>query len=398
MPVKTVLSVFGTRPEAIKLAPVIGAIQASPDLRSRVLVTAQHRELLDQPLAQFGIQPDIDLNLMRPGQTLAELTARVVQGVDRVLQTERPDLVLVQGDTTTVLAAGLAAFYRGVPLGHVEAGLRSFDLANPFPEEANRKLVAQLTALHFAPTPRAERNLLAEGVPPARVVVTGNTGIDALQAALSRPDLPPPPASWAELPPGATRVLVTLHRRESWGQPLAGICRALRQAVDALPSLHVVYPVHPQPRVRSTVAAELAGHPRIALIEPLDYLHMVAALRDCSFIASDSGGLQEEAPAVGKPVLVLREVTERPEAVEAGTNWLVGTHRQHVYEALIRLATDRARYVRMAQARNPFGDGHAAERIVDAIRHHFGLTPDPPRAFVPTGVAELPTHEVRQQN
>ena len=369
----TVASVFGTRPEAIKLAPVIRAVEADPDLRSRIIVTAQHRQLLDQALAPFGLVPDVDLDLMRPGHTLVELTSRVLFGMDDVLAAERPDLMLVQGDTTTVFVAALAAFYRGVPVGHVEAGLRSFDLANPFPEEANRRLTSQVTALHFAPTRRAEANLLREHVALERVFLTGNTVVDALMSVVARPDLPPPPGPWHDLPADAVPVLVTLHRRESWGEPLAGICRALREAADALPQLHVLYPVHPQPRVRETVEPLLSGHPRVRLIEPLDYLANVAAMKACSFIVTDSGGIQEEAPVLAKPVLVLREVTERPEAVEAGTSWLVGTKERAVYDAVITLATDRARYDEMAHAVSPYGDGRASERIVAAIREFAGL-------------------------
>jgi UDP-N-acetylglucosamine 2-epimerase (non-hydrolysing) len=366
---------FGTRPEAIKLAPVIRAVEADRELSARVLVTAQHRELLDQMLELFEIAPDIDLDLMRPGQTLAELTHRVMDGMDRILERERPDLILVQGDTTTVFVAALAAFYRGVPVGHVEAGLRSFDLANPFPEEANRRLTTQIAALNFAPTSRAESNLLDERIPRDRVFLTGNTVVDALLSVSDRPDLPPPPNGWAGLEAEACRVLVTLHRRESWGEPLAAICRALRAAVDALPQLHVVYPVHPQPRVREAVDPVLRGHPRIRLIEPIDYLDNVAAMKSCSFIVTDSGGIQEEAPVLAKPVLVLREVTERPEAVEAGTAWLVGTDEAAVYEAITTLATDRTVYDRMAHAVSPFGDGRASQRIVAAIRSFAGLPP-----------------------
>jgi UDP-N-acetylglucosamine 2-epimerase len=376
----TVASVFGTRPEAIKLAPVIRAVEADPDLRSRVLVTAQHRQLLDQALAPFGIVPDVDLDLMREGHTLVDLTRRVLGGMDRVLAAEQPDIVLVQGDTTTVFVAALAAFYRGIPVGHVEAGLRSFDLANPFPEEANRRLTTQITALHFAPTRRAESNLLHEQVSPPQVVLTGNTVVDALLSVADDPSLPPPPEAWRDLPPDACRVLVTLHRRESWGPRLAGICRALRDAADALPELHLVYPVHPQPRVRETVEPLLRDHPRIHLVDPLDYLDNVAAMKACSFIVTDSGGLQEEAPVLAKPVLVLREVTERPEAVEAGTSWLVGTEEQAVYDAVVTLATDRERYDSMAHAVSPYGDGRASERIVGAIRRLAGLPPssEPP--------------------
>jgi UDP-N-acetylglucosamine 2-epimerase (non-hydrolysing) len=372
----TVTSVFGTRPEAIKLAPVIGAIEADQDLRSRVVVTAQHRELLDQALRPFGLVPDVDLDLMRPGHTLVELTSRVLFGMDEVLATERPDLILVQGDTTTVFVAALAAFYRNIPIGHVEAGLRSFDLANPFPEEANRRLTTQITTLHFAPTRRAELHLLQEQVPRERVYLTGNTVVDALMSVLERPDLPPPPAPWQNLPAGACPVLVTLHRRESWGDSLAGICRALRAAADALPQLTLVYPVHPQPRVRETVEPLLSGHPRIALIEPLGYLDHVAAMKACSFIVTDSGGIQEEAPVMAKPVLVLRDVTERPEAIEAGTSWLVGTNERAVYDAVMTLATNHTRYDEMAHAVSPYGDGRASERTVAAIRAFAGLPAD----------------------
>lgn len=371
----TVATVFGTRPEAIKLAPVIKALAASSDLRSRVIVTAQHRELLDQALAPFGIVPDVDLDLMQPGHTLAELTSRVLLGMDEVLASERPDLVLVQGDTTTVFAAALAAFYRGVPVGHVEAGLRSFDLANPFPEEANRALTTRITSLHFAPTRRAEENLLSEQVPRERVFRTGNTVVDALLSVSKMSDLPVPPQAWRDLPSDAIPVLVTLHRRESWGERLAGICRALVRAADALPQLHILYPMHPQPRVRETAQPLLGHHPRVHLIEPLDYLHHVAAMKACSFIVTDSGGIQEEAPVLGKPVLVLREVTERPEAVEAGTSWLVGTDEDAVYDAIMTLATDAVRYDAMAHAVSPYGDGFASERIVGAIRQFAGLVP-----------------------
>jgi UDP-N-acetylglucosamine 2-epimerase (non-hydrolysing) len=377
----TVATVFGTRPEAIKLAPVIRAVEADPELRSRIIVTAQHRELLDQALGPFGLVPDVDLDLMRPGHTLVELTSRVLFAMDETLADERPDLMLVQGDTTTVFVAALAAFYRGVPVGHVEAGLRSFDLANPFPEEANRRLATQITALHFAPTRLAEANLHAEGVPHERVFRTGNTVVDALLAVSGRPDLPPPPAAWRSLPPDAIPVLVTLHRRESWGDPLRRICRALLRAADAIPQLHVLYPVHPQPRVRETVEPLLSAHPRVQLVEPLDYLHNVAAMKACSFIVTDSGGIQEEAPVLAKPVLVLREVTERPEAIEAGTSWLVGTQEEDVYDAVTTLVTDSARYDAMAHAVSPYGDGRASGRIIVAIRDFAGL--DPPADVPP---------------
>lgn len=377
----TVLSAFGTRPEAIKMAPVLGALAADPDIRSRVLATAQHRELLDQQLQRLEIRPDVDLDLMQEGHTLPELTARVLEGVDRVLQAERPDLVLVQGDTTTVFAASLAAFYRRIPVGHVEAGLRSFDLDNPFPEEANRQLTTRIARLHFAPTRRAQQHLLREGVPASHVFLTGNTVVDLFQSVSRRPDLPPPPALWQRLTPdGGCPVYVTLHRRESWGEPMAGICRALRRAADDLPQLSFVLSVHPQPKVREVVVPTLGGHPRIDLVDPLDYFENVAAIKACAFIATDSGGIQEEAPVLGKPVLVLRQVTERPEAVEAGTSWLVGTGEAEVYEAVRALATDLERRRQMAHGVSPFGDGRASARIVAAIRQFASL---PARAPVP---------------
>lgn len=369
----TVASVLGTRPEAIKLAPVIRALEREPDIDSRVLATAQHRELLDQALRPFSIVPDVDLHLMRPGQSLADLTQRVMQGMDRALDSERPDFVLVQGDTTTVFVTALAAFYRGIPVGHVEAGLRSFDLANPFPEEANRRLTTQIARLHFAPTRRAASNLLQEQVPPEHVVLTGNTVVDALLSVVHGAALPMPPEPWRTLPSVACPVLVTLHRRESWGVSLQNICLAIRKAVDDLPQLCVIYPVHPQPRVRETVEPLLGGHPRIHLTEPLDYLNTIATMKACSFIVTDSGGIQEEAPVLAKPVLVLREVTERPEAVEAGTSWLVGVEGNAVYGAIVRLATDERLYERMAHATSPFGDGRASERIVASIRAFAGL-------------------------
>ncbi len=369
----TVAFAFGTRPEAIKLAPVIRAVEADRDLRARVLVTAQHRELLDQALRPFGIVPDVDLDLMRSGQTLSSLTQRVLAAMDPVLERERPDLVLVQGDTTTVFAATLAAFYRRIPVGHVEAGLRSFDLADPFPEEANRRLTAQLAALHFAPTRGAVENLVNEGVPVERVVLTGNTGIDALVAVVGSGALPPVPEPWRRLPAGARPVLLTLHRRESWGPRLEGICRAIRRATDELPALQILYPVHPQPRVRETVERLLAGHPRICLVEPLDYLQNVAAMRASSFVVTDSGGIQEEAPVLGRPVLVVREVTERPEAVTAGTSLVVGVDEDAVHKAIVALASDEGHYRAMARAVSPYGDGRASERVVNAIRRLAGL-------------------------
>jgi UDP-N-acetylglucosamine 2-epimerase (non-hydrolysing) len=295
-------------------------------------------------------------------------------GFEELCQGERPSAVLVVGDVNSTLACSIVAKKLNIPVAHVEAGLRSFDLANPFPEEANRKLATQIASWHFAPTTRARDNLLRERVSPDTVHLTGNTVVDVLQVVARRPDLPPPPAPWRSLPPdGACPVYVTLHRRESWGPALEGICRALVRAVDDLPQLSLVYPVHPQPRVKAVVDRFLRGHPRIHLVDPLDYFQNVAAMKACAFIVTDSGGIQEEAPVLGKPVLVLRVVTERPEAVEAGTSWLVGTDEVDVYQAVRTLAVDLDRRQAMAQAVSPFGDGRASQRIVAALRRSLGL-------------------------
>jgi UDP-N-acetylglucosamine 2-epimerase (non-hydrolysing) len=364
--VRRVAVVVGTRPEAIKLAPVVQALRRQDDLETRLVATAQHREMLDQALAVFGLAPDVDLDLMRPGQGLAELTARLLTGLAETFAAERPDLVLVQGDTTTVLTAAMAAFYERIPVGHVEAGLRSGDRYDPFPEEANRRLAGVLASLHFAPTERARRHLLAEGVPAERVVLTGNTVIDALQHVVGRlPPLPPPD--------GRRLLLLTAHRRENWGEPIRRVCRAVRDVLDARPDVALVFPVHRNPVVRDVVWAELGGHPRIELREPADYAAMVDLERRCYLALTDSGGLQEELPSLGKPVLVLRETTERPEAVEAGCARLIGTAREAVAAHLLELLDDRRAYAAMAQVANPFGDGRASERIVAAIRDFLGI-------------------------
>ncbi|HEY3082190.1 MAG TPA: UDP-N-acetylglucosamine 2-epimerase (non-hydrolyzing), partial [Chloroflexota bacterium] len=363
--VRRVAVVVGTRPEAIKLAPVVHALRRHADLDTRLVATAQHREMLDQALATFGLAPDVDLDLMRAGQGLAELTARLLTGLAETFATERPDLVLVQGDTSTVLTAALAAFYARVPVGHVEAGLRSGDLQDPFPEEANRRLAGVLATLHFAPTERARRHLIEGGVPPERVILTGNTVIDALRDVVGR--LPPPP------PDGRRLLLLTVHRRENWGEPIRRVCRAVREVLEARPDVGVVFPVHRNPIVREVVWAELGGHPRAELREPADYRAMVDLERRCYLALTDSGGLQEELPSLGKPVLVLRETTERPEAVEAGCARLVGTAREAVAANLLELLDDPAAYAAMARVANPFGDGHASERIVAAVRVFLGL-------------------------
>lgn len=371
-----VLSVFGTRPEAIKMAPVVKALEAADGIESLVCVTAQHRDMLDQVLELFEIVPDDDLDLMRPGQTLHELTARVLIGLRPVLEARKPDVVLVHGDTTTSFTAALAAFYSRIPVGHVEAGLRTGDLSAPFPEEANRVLADALTTFHFAPTERSRGVLLDEGLPPERVWVTGNTVIDALLwvAERLRPVEEDAEAFGSAYPVLAGKkkyVLVTGHRRESFGQGFENICSALATLADRHPDVHIIYPVHLNPRVQEPVHRLLSGRDNIHLIRPLSYSPFVRLMKDCHLILTDSGGIQEEAPSLGKPVLVMREVTERPEGVEAGTVKLVGTDVDRIVSETDRLLTDDDAWQSMHRAHNPYGDGQAAQRIVDALRNDF---------------------------
>jgi len=387
-----VLVVFGTRPEAIKMAPVISGLRAqAPRIRTRVAVTAQHREMLDQVLALYGIVPDHDLDIMRPRQTLTQITTRALERLGRLLDERPVDLVLVQGDTTTTFAAALAAFYRRVPVGHVEAGLRTYDKFHPFPEEINRRLTTHLADWHYAPTERARRALLREGVEPGRILVTGNTVIDAV-LAMARKPLPGSPLpdlrsrprrSLAERGPTPGKrgpkhsdmesrrlILVTAHRRENFGAPLESICGAIRDLVDRYPDVEVIYPVHLNPQVRRPVRALLGGRRRIHLVPPMTYHPFVELMARSTLILTDSGGIQEEAPSLGKPVLVLRRVTERPEAAEAGTVVVVGTDRKRIVAAARRLLDDPRAYRRMARRINPYGDGRAAARI---IRHVLKL-------------------------
>lgn len=368
---RPVLVVFGTRPEAIKLAPVIAALERAPDLVPRVCVTGQHREMLDQMLAAFGIAPVHDLSVMQLAQDLAELTARVLVGLRGPLAAEHPAAVLVQGDTTTAMAGALAAFYAGVPVGHVEAGLRTGRLDQPFPEEMNRRLVTQLATWHYAPTPAAAANLRREGVADAHILVTGNTVVDALHAIADRP-LPLPDAVPEAALTGRRLVLVTGHRRESFGPGIAALCAALRALAERYGDLVVVYPVHLNPAVRTPVRTALGTQPNILLTEPLDYFGFVALMRRATLIITDSGGVQEEAPSFGVPVLVTRAATERAEALDAGTARLVGTDRDAIVAAATALLDDPVAYAAMRAAENPFGDGRAAERIAahlaDALR------------------------------
>lgn len=361
-----VLCMVGTRPEAVKMAPVILALQKAPGIHCRVVATAQHRHMLDQVMAFFGIRPDIDLDIMRPNQQLASLTARLLTEIDAVLDSEKPDAVLAQGDTTTVMTVALACFYRRIPFGHVEAGLRTGDLQNPFPEEANRVIAGRLTRWHFAPTQSSRSNLLNEGVADADITVTGNTVIDALLMTASR-DLPLP----LEIAPEARMVLVTAHRRENFGQPFEEVCRALRTLAQRNPAVQFVYPVHPNPNVKDVVHRTLAGLSNFTLCEPLDYAPFVAAMKRAHLIISDSGGVQEEAPALAKPVLVLRDETERPEAVHEGVVKLVGPHFDAIVDNAQRLLDDPQAYAAMARGVSPYGDGKAAGRIAKVLTDHF---------------------------
>ncbi len=365
-----VLSVFGTRPEAIKMAPLVKALEAADGIRSVVCVTAQHRQMLDSVLRQFDITPDFDLNLMKAGQTLTSITTGVLEGMEQVLRQLRPDIVLVHGDTTTSFAAALAAFYQQVAVGHVEAGLRSFDRYSPFPEEMNRTLTGRLATLHFAPTEHSRINLEREGVTEG-VHVVGNTVIDALRQMV-RDDYTFASPALRELPLNEGRwVLMTAHRRENLGQPLHAICRGVRRMTEAFADVQVVYPMHPNPAVREVVKQELGGAARIHLMEPVDVEDMHNLIRRCYLVMTDSGGLQEEAPALGKPVVVLRTETERPEVVDSGMAILAGVEEESVYRAGCSLLGDEALYHRMSHAINPYGDGQTSARIV-AIVQEFG--------------------------
>ncbi|MCX7048713.1 MAG: UDP-N-acetylglucosamine 2-epimerase (non-hydrolyzing) [Candidatus Sumerlaeota bacterium] len=378
--------IFGSRPEAVKLCPLIRLLRRHPRIEPHVCVTAQHRQMLDQTLRVFGVKPDVDLDLMRPNQTLADFAARALQAVDRYLAEYRPKLVLVQGDTTTVFAAALAAFYRGIPVGHVEAGLRTWNKLAPFPEEINRTLVTRLSDYHFAPTAWARDNLLREGVPEDRVFLTGNPGIDALKfavkavrrrAALAIPGFPA--KVWAALKAcgkkgkngknekqagGPRLILITGHRRESFGEGFEAICQAIARLARRFPDDAFVYPVHLNPNVREPVFRILGRRRNVYLLEPLPYLEFVALMDRCHLALTDSGGIQEEAPALGKPVLVMRETTERPEAVEAGTACLVGTDAGRIVAKVTELLRNPAAYQAMARAVSPYGDGKASQRIM----------------------------------
>ncbi|MBK9141488.1 MAG: UDP-N-acetylglucosamine 2-epimerase (non-hydrolyzing) [Candidatus Melainabacteria bacterium] len=369
---KRVMCVFGTRPEAVKLAPVVARLEQSEILEPVVVLTAQHREMLDQMLDWFGVKADHDLNIMRPGQSLADITSRVITGMDALLKESAPDLLLVQGDTVTVMTAALAAFYHKVPVGHVEAGLRTADRYNPFPEEMSRRQTSQLATLHFAPTPLAVENLRREGI-TEHVYQTGNTVIDALMDTSRRlKDSPVDHKLFGRADFDKYKVLlVTAHRRENWGAPMSQIALALKEIAERYPDVQILYPLHKNPVVRESVEPVFKGHDRLINVEPLDYVPFVYAMQKCHFILTDSGGIQEEAPSLGKPVLVMRTNTERPEAVEAGAARLVGTTTEGIVAGARELMDAPERYRAMAGARNPFGDGLASAKIVETIEQYL---------------------------
>lgn len=366
---KKIMLVFGTRPEAIKMCPLVKELHSRPDqFETVVCATGQHREMLDQVLSVFGVQPDYDLHVMRPGQTLFDITSDVLLKIKAVLEEERPDCVLVHGDTTTSFAAALAAFYLQIPVGHVEAGLRTRDLASPWPEEFNRQAVDVVSRWYFAPTETSRRNLLDEAKPADRIFVTGNTGIDALRHTV-REGYSHPVLDWAE---GSRLVLITAHRRENLGEPMHRMFRAIRRVMEERPDVKAVYPIHMNPQVRKAAHEELDGFDRLRIIDPLEVVDFHNFMARSHLILTDSGGIQEEAPSLGKPVLVMRDTTERPEGVEAGTLRLVGTDEENIYGEFSRLLDDPAAYAEMSNASNPYGDGHASRRIADILSEDVG--------------------------
>lgn len=364
---KKIMSIFGTRPEAIKMAPLVKEIEKRENLESVVCVTAQHREMLDQVLETFEIKPDYDLNIMKKGQTLSEITARVLIGLEDVIKEAKPDMILVHGDTSTTFAASLAAFYNQIPIGHVEAGLRTYDKYSPFPEEMNRQMADRLSDLYFAPTKLSKENLLKEGISEKKIYVTGNTVIDAMKTTVDK-DYKNEVLDWV----GEDKmILLTAHRRENLGEPMKHIFKAVKRTVDEFNDVKVVYPIHMNPLVRNIANEVFEGNDRIKLIEPLEVFDFHNFQNESHLILSDSGGIQEEAPSLGKPVLVLRDTTERPEGIEAGTLKLVGTDEERIFEETKKLLEDKEEYSKMSNASNPYGDGHASARIVDAITNYF---------------------------
>ena len=362
---KKIMLIFGTRPEAIKMCPLVNELKKRKDLKTLVCVTGQHRQMLDQVLEAFQVVPDYDLSIMKASQTLFDVTTGVLCGLQRVLLKAQPDLVLVHGDTTTTFSAALACFYLQIPIGHVEAGLRTNNLLSPYPEEFNRQAVGLVARYHFAPTENARNNLLREGKKQESIHVTGNTAIDAL-ATTVRDTYSHPALDWAA---GCRLILITAHRRENLGQPMGRMFRAIRKVLDAHPDVRAIYPIHMNPVVRSTAQAVFGNHPQIRLIDPLDVLDFHNFMARSHLILTDSGGIQEEAPSLGKPVLVMRDTTERPEGIAAGTCRLVGTDEETIFQAFTELLDDPAAYHAMAHAVNPYGDGHACRRIADILEH-----------------------------
>jgi UDP-N-acetylglucosamine 2-epimerase (non-hydrolysing) len=367
MPIK-VMTVFGTRPDAIKMCPVVLELQRHPEIEVVVAVTGQHKEMLQQVLDVFKVVPQYNLGIMRPKQTLTQITTRALEGLEEIIEKERPDMILAQGDTTTTFVASLSAFYNKIPFGHVEAGLRTDNKYDPFPEEMNRRLTAVIADLHFAPTETARKHLLAEGIPEKQIYVTGNTVIDAL---LSIAASDPVEIEGLHVADGHRVILVTAHRRENWGEPMERICAAVKSIVGAFPDTEVVFAVHKNPIVRDVVFRDLGDVDRIHLIEPPDYVPFVHLLKRAHLVLTDSGGVQEEAPALGKPVLVMRKTTERPEGVEAGTSKLIGTDTQDIIDAASELLTSADAYNSMARAVNPYGDGSSSERIREILFQYF---------------------------
>ena len=362
-----VMSIFGTRPEAIKMAPLVKELEKREEIKSIVCVTAQHREMLDQVLETFKIKPDYDLNMMKQGQTLMDITIGALSGVDAVIKKAKPDIVLVHGDTSTTFAGGLAAFYNQVAIGHVEAGLRTYNKYSPYPEEMNRQMVDCMTDMYFAPTDLSRDNLIKEHVDPSKIYVTGNTAIDAMDTTVDE-GYTHPELEWLG---GDKMILLTAHRRENLGEPMKNIFKGIRRVLDELPGYKVIYPIHKNPLVRAAADEIFGDCDRVKLIEPLEVFDFHNFQNRAHIILTDSGGIQEEAPSLGKPVLVLRDTTERPEGIKAGTLKLVGTNSENVYKETMRLLTDHDEYERMSKASNPYGDGHASERIADAIINKF---------------------------
>ena len=378
-----VLSIFGTRPEAIKMAPLVNAMKADSRFESCVCVTAQHRDMLDQVLEIFDIKPDFDLDIMKDRQSLTDITVNALLGLEKVIAGLQPDIILVHGDTTTTFIGSLAAFYNKIRVGHVEAGLRTFNKYFPYPEEMNRKLTGAIADIHFAPTSVSKANLLREGVPDGSIFVTGNTAIDALKTTVKK-DFRFYTEELKKLNYDKKRIImVTAHRRENLGEPLGNICRALKRIVQSHEDVEIVYAVHKNPAVRETVYGILGSIPEVHLLEPLDVDEMHNLMGKCYMVLTDSGGLQEEAPSLGKPVLVLRRETERPEAIEFGTLKLAGVKEEDIFRLADTLLTDEKEYRRMANAVNPYGDGHASERIIAALLYYFGVTDKRPEDFVP---------------